>query len=59
MLNEPMCKNQNLFGFCHTQLTDIEQEKNGLYWVNAVFDDSLWKTGLAPFGDDKEKLDSL
>ena len=23
--------NPNLFGFCYTQLTDVEQEKNGLY----------------------------
>jgi hypothetical protein len=24
--------NQNLFGFCYTQLTDVEQEHNGLYY---------------------------
>ncbi|HQH71893.1 MAG TPA: hypothetical protein PK360_07425, partial [bacterium] len=23
--------NRNLFGFCYTQLTDVEQEKNGIY----------------------------
>jgi len=26
--------NPNLFGFCYTQLTDIEQEHNGLYYYN-------------------------
>lgn len=26
--------NPNLFGFCYTQLTDIEQEKNGLYYYD-------------------------
>lgn len=26
--------NPNFFGFCYTQLTDIEQEKNGLYYYD-------------------------
>jgi hypothetical protein len=26
--------NPNLFGFCYTQLTDVEQEKNGLYFYD-------------------------
>jgi len=26
--------NPNLFGFCYTQLTDIEQERNGLYFYD-------------------------
>jgi hypothetical protein len=26
--------NPNLFGFCYTQLTDVEQEHNGLYYYN-------------------------
>lgn len=32
--------NPNLFGFCYTQLTDVEQEKNGLYYYDrrAKFD---------------------
>ena len=115
---DAMLDNPNLFGFCYTQLTDIEQEKNGLYyydrkpkfdvkkiheitsrqasyerdepvagppsvktldakwkvlvgvmpdgklstpykyvvekpaddWMKGGFDDSGWKTGLAPFG---------
>ncbi len=116
---DAMLDNPNLFGFCYTQLTDIEQERNGLYyydrkpkfdvkklhdftarqaayernepmapqptvntitakwkvligavqdgklstlyrystetppdgWLNEGFDDSAWKTGLAPFGN--------
>ncbi|RYG22905.1 beta-galactosidase [bacterium] len=26
--------NPNLFGFCYTQLTDVEQEKNGVYYYD-------------------------
>jgi len=26
--------NPNMFGFCYTQLTDVEQEKNGLYFYD-------------------------
>jgi hypothetical protein len=29
-----MLDNPNLFGFCYTQLTDIEQERNGLYFYD-------------------------
>jgi hypothetical protein len=29
-----MLDNPNLFGFCYTQLTDIEQERNGLYYYD-------------------------
>ena len=121
---DAMLDNPNLFGFCYTQLTDIEQEKNGLYyynrkpkfdikklygitsrqaayerseadapqplrkvaevkwkvivgavqdtktclpyryaenkpaenWTAENFDDRLWKTGLAPFGHDSDKV---
>jgi hypothetical protein len=120
---DAMLDNPNFFGFCYTQLTDIEQEKNGLYyydrrpkfdnarlqqitsrqaayetnapmapppvvktidanwkvllgavqdgdlstswqytlekpaddWTNAGFDDSKWKSGLAPFASTPEK----
>jgi hypothetical protein len=31
---DAMLDNPNLFGFCYTQLTDIEQEKNGLYFYD-------------------------
>ena len=117
---DAMLDNPHLFGFCYTQLTDIEQEKNGLYyydrkpkfdakklheitsreaayerfdptkpvvkaaepawkvlvgalqdgelrtpyhyviekpadgWMKEGFDDTSWKTGLAPFGSDGE-----
>jgi hypothetical protein len=121
---DAMLDNPNLFGFCYTQLTDIEQEKNGLYyynrkpkfdtgkireitarqaayernepaapkpvltvadakwnvlvgalpdvkqskpyqyteerpaenWTSESFDDQLWKTGLAPFGQGDERV---
>ena len=26
--------NPHLFGYCYTQLTDVEQENNGLYFYN-------------------------
>jgi len=29
-----MLDNPHLFGFCYTQLTDVEQEKNGLYYYD-------------------------
>jgi beta-galactosidase/beta-glucuronidase len=31
---DAMLDNSHLFGFCYTQLTDIEQEKNGLYYYD-------------------------
>ena len=31
---DAMLDNPNLFGFCYTQLTDIEQEKNGLFYYD-------------------------
>ena len=120
---DAMLDNPNFFGFCYTQLTDIEQEKNGLYyydrkpkfdnarlkeitsrqaayekgvpmapppvvktidanwkvlvgavqdgalstswqysfkkpednWMGSGFDDSTWKSGLAPFANTPEK----
>ena len=30
-LTEALLQNDRLFGFCYTQLTDVEQEQNGLY----------------------------
>mgnify|MGYP000994995748 CR=1 FL=1 len=29
-----LLENENICGFCYTQLTDVEQEKNGLYYYN-------------------------
>jgi len=120
---DAMLDNPHLFGFCYTQLTDIEQEKNGLYyydrkpkfdvkklheitsrkaayeldqpeagkpaakpvepkwkvlvgalqdgplstpyryvtekpagdWIKEGFEDSTWKTGLAPFGREQNR----
>ncbi|MGO8750059.1 MAG: sugar-binding domain-containing protein [Thermoguttaceae bacterium] len=31
---DSLLDNPNLFGFCYTQLTDVEQEHNGLYYYN-------------------------
>ena len=33
-LVDALLDNPNLFGFCYTQLTDVEQEHNGLYYYN-------------------------
>jgi beta-galactosidase/beta-glucuronidase len=30
-LTNALLQNSNMFGFCYTQLTDVEQEQNGLY----------------------------
>lgn len=30
-LSDALLDNRNMFGFCYTQLTDVEQEKNGIY----------------------------
>ncbi|MGN0557390.1 MAG: hypothetical protein ACI4IV_06040, partial [Acutalibacteraceae bacterium] len=30
-LNDAMLDNEHIFAFCYTQLTDVEQEQNGLY----------------------------
>ena len=31
---DALLDNPNLFGFCYTQLTDVEQEHNGLYYYD-------------------------
>jgi len=33
-LTAALLDNSNLFGFCYTQLTDVEQEHNGLYYYD-------------------------
>jgi len=33
-LTNGLLENRNLFGFCYTQLTDVEQERNGLYFYD-------------------------
>lgn len=30
-LTDVLLDNKNMFAFCYTQLTDVEQEQNGLY----------------------------
>ncbi|MBS1714324.1 MAG: beta-galactosidase [Armatimonadetes bacterium] len=30
-LSDALLDNRNMFGFCYTQLTDVEQERNGVY----------------------------
>jgi len=35
-LTEALLNNKNMFGFCYTQLYDIEQERNGLYTYDRV-----------------------
>ena len=44
-LTEALLNNKNMFGFCYTQLYDIEQEQNGLYSYDRVpkFDMNLIK----------------
>ena len=33
-LTDALLDNRNMFGFCYTQLTDIEQERNGIYYYD-------------------------
>lgn len=33
-LTDALLDNPNVFGFCYTQLTDVEQEQNGLYYYD-------------------------
>ena len=33
-LTEAMLKNKRMLGFCYTQLTDVEQEQNGVYYYD-------------------------
>ncbi len=44
-LTNALLENEKLFGFCYTQLYDVEQEKNGLYTYNRVpkFDMKVFK----------------
>lgn len=42
-LTDVLLDNENMFGLCYTQLTDVEQEKNGLYTYDrkAKFDPAI------------------
>ena len=33
-LTDVLLDNPNMFGFCYTQLTDVEQEQNGIYFYD-------------------------
>ncbi len=44
-LTDVLLDNPNMFGFCYTQLTDIEQEQNGVYFYDRKqkFDPALMR----------------
>jgi len=44
-LTDVLLDNPNMFGFCYTQLTDIEQEQNGIYFYDRApkYDPALVK----------------
>ena len=44
-LTDVLLDNKNMFGFCYTQLYDIEQEQNGLYTYDRrpKFDPAIFK----------------
>lgn len=44
-LTDALLDNSRMFGFCYTQLYDIEQEQNGLYYYNRTpkFDPEIFK----------------
>ncbi|MBQ9531941.1 MAG: beta-galactosidase [Eubacterium sp.] len=44
-LTDAITQNEKMFGFCYTQLYDVEQEQNGLYTYerNRKFDDEIYK----------------
>ena len=44
-LTDAIVTNEKLFGFCYTQLYDIEQEQNGLYTYERKrkFDDGIYE----------------
>ena len=33
-LTNALLDNENIYSFCYTQLTDVEQEQNGLYYYD-------------------------
>ena len=48
-LTGALLDNENMFGFCYTQLTDVEQEQNGLYTYDRKpkFDTEIFKAILS------------
>ena len=46
-LTDVLLDNSRMFGFCYTQLTDIEQEQNGLYTYDRIPKfDTAWVRGV-------------
>lgn len=60
-LTRAMLENPRICGFCYTQLTDIEQEQNGLYFFNRTRKlpdwvyDRIRKTNLTPAAVEADK----
>ena len=52
-LTDALIDNENMFGFCYTQLTDVEQEQNGLYTYDRKpkFDTEIFKAILSRKAD--------
>lgn len=52
-LTDALLDNENMFGFCYTQLTDVEQEQNGLYTYDRKpkFDTEIFKAILSRKAD--------
>ena len=48
-LTDVLLDNEKMFGLCYTQLTDIEQEQNGLYYYNRTpkFDTEILKAAMS------------
>ena len=48
-LTEALMENPGLMGLCYTQLTDVEQEQNGLYTYDRIpkFDPEIFKKVLS------------
>ena len=48
-LCDALLSNKNIFGLCYTQLTDVEQERNGLYYYDRTpkFDCDKFKAILS------------
>ena len=48
-LTDVLLDNEKMFGLCYTQLTDIEQEQNGLYYYNRTpkFDTEILRAAMS------------
>ena len=59
-LTQTLLRNPDHFGFCYTQLTDVEQEQNGLYTYDrkAKFDPAMIRAINAQKAAIEESYDS-